>query len=68
MTNCPLGHRTLKRMLFIISTCKVCLGSTSMLDRPAYAMIWCQDEKDGFQIFSWFNFQQFKRFLGFDYG
>lgn len=63
MASFPLMHTTFTETLFFISTCKVCPGSSSILDRLAPAMIRCQDEKAGLTIRSGFNFQRFKSFL-----
>lgn len=59
----PLMRRTFIRILFIPSTCKVGPGTSSILERLAHAMIWCQDEKAVLEICSGFDFQWFKRFL-----
>lgn len=63
MPNFPLVHRTFKKILFIISTSEVCLGSSSSLGRVAHDRVWYQDEKAGLEIYSGFNFQWFKWFL-----
>lgn len=63
MASFPSMHTTFTKILFFISTRKVCPGSSSILDRLAPARIWCQDEKAGLMICSGFNFQRFKSFL-----
>lgn len=60
MTNSPLVNITFKKILFIMSTSTVCMGSSS-LDRLADAMLCCPDEKAAIEIGSGFNFQGFKK-------
>ena len=56
-------REALKKILFIILTSKVCLGSSCILDRLSQDRIWYQGEKPELEICSGFNFLWFKRFL-----